>query len=44
MANAGIDFNVMLVTSKDQENETLVQLLSGLNDMNKPRVIEDKKS
>ncbi|KAK0170513.1 hypothetical protein PV328_008351 [Microctonus aethiopoides] len=43
MANAGIDFNMMLVASKDQENETLVQLLSGLNDMNKPRVTKDKK-
>ncbi|KAH0552645.1 hypothetical protein KQX54_013719 [Cotesia glomerata] len=43
IANAGIDFNMMLAASEDKENQRLVQLLSELNDFNKPRVTKDKK-
>ncbi|XP_048514965.1 DNA polymerase III PolC-type-like [Athalia rosae] len=43
IANAGIDLIMMLAASEDKENKRLVQLLSELNDLNKPRVTRDKK-
>lgn len=44
IATAGIDFDMMLSASEDEENLSLVQLLSECNDLNKPRVTKDKKT